>query len=216
MAGRIEELDRTGNPTLAFQASGIEGIKIRITAKAGDDDAVERILADEEARLRPMLERYVFGVDQETMEKVVLAALRARGLTLAVAESVTGGLLGTRLSAIPRSNEVFRGSLLSDNADIRSRLIGATGGPQVNAEAVKAMALGVRALFGADVGLAAAGVPGPDDHEGQSPGTVWLALAIGDGAEAEVVKLPGDASRIRQYGVISLLNFLRLKLPGLR
>lgn len=212
LAARIVELDQLGNPTLAFQASGIEGIKIRITAKAGDDGAAERILVEEEDRLRSMLDQYIFGVDSETMESVVLQALRSKGLTLAIAESVTGGLLGSRLSTIPDSTDVFRGSLFTENADLQSKLIGATTGPQVTPEAVKALARGVRTFLGTDVGLAATGVSGPGDLEDQAPGTVWLGMAIGDEVEAVLVKLPGDPNRIRQYSVISLLNLLRLKL----
>jgi nicotinamide-nucleotide amidase len=214
LADRITELDSLGNPTLAFQASGIEGIKVRITAKAVDDAAAEAILAAEEALLRPMLDRYIFGVDNESMESAGLALLRAKGLTLAVAESVTGGLAGARLSAIPGADESFRGGLLADNAEIRAKLLGADAGPSINPETAKALADGVRRMFGADVGLAATGVLGPEDEEGQAPGTVWLGLAMGDEVEAQEVRLPGDANRVRQYGVISLLNLLRLRLLG--
>ncbi len=214
LAARIEELDQLGNPTLAFQASGIEGIKVRITAKAGDDDAAEQILGQEEVRLRPMLDRYVFGTDSETMESVVLALLRERGLTLAVAESITGGLVGTRLSAIPDAAGIFRGSFLTDIPAIRSKLVDTSADPEVTADVAQSMAAGVRALFEADVGLAATGVPGPEDKEGQAPGTVWLGLSLGNDVEAQQVKLPGDPNRVRQYGVISLLNFLRLRLLG--
>jgi nicotinamide-nucleotide amidase len=216
LAERIGELDLLGNPTLAFQASGIEGIKVRITAKAVDDAAAERILADEEALLRPMLDRFVFAVDAATMETVVLELLRERGLTLALAESVTGGLAGARIAAIPGSSDVFLGSVLASSAEVRSTLMGTPSGVQIDPEAAKALAVGVRKLFGAEVGLAATGVPGPDEQEGQAPGTVWLGLALGDDVEAQQVRLPGDPNRVRQYGVISLLNLLRLRLLGSR
>ena len=86
LAGRIDELDAIGNPTLAFLASGIEGLKVRITA-AGDDEAgAMRLIAEEEPRVRALLGDTVFGIDQQTMESVVLDLLRERGLTLAVAE----------------------------------------------------------------------------------------------------------------------------------
>ena len=212
LADRIDELDQRGNPTLAFQASGIEGIKVRVTAKAEDDEAAERILNDEEAMLRPMLDRYLFGIDSETMESVVLDALRERGLTLAVAETVTGGLMGTRLSAIPQSSQTFRGSVFSDSPEMRAKLIGAPDGSELSADGVKIMADGVRKLFGTDVGLAATGVLGPEERDGQMPGTVWLGLAMGEVIEAQEIKLPGDPNRVRQYSVISLLNLLRLRL----
>jgi nicotinamide-nucleotide amidase len=146
----------------------------------------------------------------------VLELLRERGLTLALAESVTGGLAGARIAAIPGSSDVFLGSVLASSADVRSTLMGTPSGVQIDPEAAKALAVGVRKLFGAEVGLAATGVPGPDEQEGQAPGTVWLGLALGDDVEAQQVRLPGDPNRVRQYGVISLLNLLRLRLLGSR
>ncbi len=212
LAPRIEELDVQGNPTLAFQASGIEGIKVRITAKAADDAAAEAVLAAEEELLRPLLGDYVFGLDDQTMELVVLDLLRARGLSLAVAELVTGGLVGARLTAIPGASDVLRGGLVAYASDLKFKLLGVPEGPVVSLEAAAAMAAGVRKLLQADVGLATTGVAGPTEQEGQPVGTVFLGLALGDQVESTVVRLPGDRNRIRQYGVISLLNFLRLRL----
>jgi nicotinamide-nucleotide amidase len=212
LAGRIEELDVIGNPTLAFQASGIEGIKVRITAKAADPAAANATLMAEEARLRAVLGDYVFGVDDQTMESVVVDMLGSRGLCLAVAESVTGGLVTCRLTGVPGAGEVVRGGLVAYASDIKFALLGVPEGPVVTAEAAGAMAAGVRKLLQADVGLATTGVAGPAEQEGQPVGTVWLGLALGERVEAEVVRLPGDPSRIRQYGVISVLNFLRLRL----
>ena len=93
LADRIVELDTLGNPTIAFLASGIEGLKVRITAKADDDAAAESILEAEVAVLAPILGDWTFSAEDESMETVVLGLLRERGLTLAVAESVTGGLV---------------------------------------------------------------------------------------------------------------------------
>ena len=102
LADRIEALDRTGNPTIAFQASGIEGLKIRITAKAEDRAAAETLIAAEEANVRALVGDAIFATDERTMESVVLdLLLRVRGLSLAVAESVTGGMVGARLTAVP-------------------------------------------------------------------------------------------------------------------
>jgi nicotinamide-nucleotide amidase len=209
---RIAELDEVGNPTLAFQASGIEGIKVRITAKADTDAAADATLAEEEARLRPLLGDHVFGTDGQTMESVVLDMLRTRGLTLAVAESVTGGLVGARLTAISGSGDVLRGGVVAYASDVKFALLGVPEGPVVTAPAAEAMAAGVRRLLNADVGLATTGCAGPTEQEGQPIGTVFLGLAHGERVTSTVVRLPGDRNRIRQYGVISLLNFLRLSL----
>ena len=214
LAGRIEALDRTGNPTIAFQASGIEGLKIRITAKAEDAAAAEALIAGEEARVRAIVGDAIFATDEQTMESVVLDLLRGRGLSLAVAESLTGGLVGARLSAVPGASDVFRGAVVSYASEVKFDLLGVPEGPVVSTDAAKAMALGVRERLGADVGIATTGVAGPAEQEGHPPGTVFLGLAHRDRAEALRVRLPGDRRRVREYAVISVLNLLRLRVSG--
>jgi nicotinamide-nucleotide amidase len=215
LAQRIGELDRLGNPTLAFQASGIEGLKVRVTAKAPDDQAAEAVLADEEARLRAVLGRYVFGVDDQTMEAVVLDLLRRRGLCLAVAEPVTGGLMAARLNDVPGAHQVFRGALVCPVGALDRGLLALPEGSLESAEAAQAMAEGVRKLLGADVGLAAieaapeaAGPGAPEDL----PAGLFFAVALNGDTEAQAVRPLGNRSRSRQYAVIGLLDALRRRL----
>lgn len=213
LADRIADLDKSGKATLAFQASGIEGIKVRITAKGSDADSVDSILSNEEAQLRTLIGDYIFGTDEQTMESVVLDLLRKRGQSLAVAEGLTGGLLGSRLTAIEGAVDVFRGSLLTDQPEVRENLLGLPANTSFATEdAAKAMAQGVRKHLAADIGLAATGVRGPEDEDGQAPGTVFVSVAIGDETYSAKVMLPGDRRRITQYSVISLLNLLRRRL----
>ena len=99
LAGRIDELDEAGNPTLAFLASGIEGIKVRITAKGADSAEAWRLIEAEQAVLEPLLGDLVFAYDDDNMERAVLAELTRQGLTLGVAETITGGRMANRLSS---------------------------------------------------------------------------------------------------------------------
>ncbi len=212
LAERIHELDALGTPTLAFQASGIEGIKVRITAKACSAKEAETILAGEEARVRAILGDVIFGADNETIESVVIDMLRDRGLSLGIAESLTGGLMGARFTSVPGASDVFRGSIVSYASDVKFSLLGVPEGPVVTEEAARAMAEGARRVLGADVALATTGVAGPAEQEGQPVGTVFLGLAMADASEAQRVRLPGDRERIRQYAVISAVDMLRRRL----
>ena len=113
LAPRIDALDAAGgNPTIAFLASGIEGIKVRITAKAPATaaDSAVGLLDAEEAEVRALVGEVVFGVDDDTMETAVAGMLAERGLTLGLAESLTGGLVASRLVGVPGAQDWFRGS----------------------------------------------------------------------------------------------------------
>ena len=214
---RIDELDEAGNPTLAFLASGVEGLKVRITAKAPDVEQADAILAAEEKLLRSLMGDIVFATDDDNMETVVLRELERRGLTLAVAESITGGYLAGRICAVAGASKVFRGGIVAYHTDVKSTLLDVPEGPVVTEAAARAMADGVRRRLGADIGLATTGVAGPNEAEGRPVGTVCIAIAglddAGVGADASTtLQLPGDRERIRQFSTIGLLNMLRLRL----
>jgi competence/damage-inducible protein CinA-like protein len=212
LAGRIELLDRRGNPTLAFLASGIEGLKVRITAKAVDEETALQLLATEESELRGLLGQLVFGVDDENMETAVAELLDAQGLTLGLAESLTGGLMGSRLTAVEGASEFFKGSIVSYDSEVKFSLLGVPEGPVVTARAAEAMASGARRVLGSDVGLAVTGVAGPAEQDGQPVGTVFIGLAIDGNMESVELHLPGDRGRIREFTVISALDLLRRRL----
>jgi nicotinamide-nucleotide amidase len=209
---RIDALDGTGNPTIAFLASGIEGIKVRLTARAATAPAAAELLDAEEAEVRTVLGDLVFSGDDEPMEAVVGSLLLERGLTVAVAESLTGGLVASRMVSVPGSSGWFRGGVVAYDSQVKYDLLGVPEGPVVSEAAAIAMADGVRRLLGADVGLATTGVAGPTEQEGHPPGTVWLGVALGDDVDAVQVRLPGDRDRIRQMTVISLVDRLRRRL----
>jgi nicotinamide-nucleotide amidase len=205
----ISRLDQAGNPTLAFLASGWEGLKVRLTAKAADEGAARMVLADWEHEIRNELGDMVFGFDADTMESVVLELLRGRGLTLALAESVTGGLVSARLTAVPGCSDVMRGCVVSYASEVKFDVLGVPEGPVVTEEAAAAMAHGARRALGADVGLALTGVAGPGEQEGRPAGTLCIGLAVGERSVTTTLRLPGQREQMRQFSVISSLDLLR-------
>jgi nicotinamide-nucleotide amidase len=212
LADRIDVLDRTGNPTLAFLASGIEGLKVRVTAKAPDEATAGDLLDAEEAELRALLGQLVFGIDDETMEHAVGVLLDAHDLSLGLAESVTGGLMGARLTDVAGASDFFRGSIVSYASDVKHSLLGVPEGPVVSGAAAEAMAVGARRVLGSDVGVAVTGVAGPAEQDGQPVGTVFVGIALDDVVESVQLRLPGDRRRIRDFTAISALDVLRRRL----
>ena len=211
-----ERVDAQTNPTIAFLARGIEGIGVRVTARAATEEEARGLVEEEERALREILGDLVFAVDDETMESVVLELLRERGLTLAVAESLTGGLVGSRICNVPGASDVFRGAVVSYATEVKRDILGVTAERVVSEECAREMAEGVRKALGADVGLSTTGVAGPDSIEGQPPGLVYFGMQIGDApAEAVRVQLPGDRERVRQFSAISLLSLLRTRLANM-
>ena len=206
----ITRLDAEGNPTLAFLASGWEGIKVRLTAKATTMGQAVAMLDRWDGEVRALVGDKVFGVDGDTMESVVLQILRDRGLTLGLAESVTGGLVAGRLTGVPGASEVFLGSIVSYASEVKHRLLGVPDGPVVSEEAAAAMARGARRALGADVGLALTGVAGPTEQDGMPVGTLCVGIAMtGDEVRTYTLRLPGQRDQMRQMSVISALDLLR-------
>lgn len=223
LAPRIAALDASGNPAIAFLASAGEGIKVRLTAKVGSNGgaredaaaAAAALLDAEEAEVRAVLGDRVFGVDDETMEAVVAGALLDAGRSLAVAESLTGGLLGARLTDVAGASRWFRGGVVSYASDVKREVLGVPDGPVVRAPAAEAMAAGVARLLRADVGLAVTGVAGPEEQEGQPVGTVWIGSSIDGVAGSQQVRLPGLRADVRALSVLAALDHLRRRLMGL-
>ncbi len=211
----IAELESTGNPTLAFLASGWEGIKVRLTAKGSTMDEATALLNDWDARVCALVGDVVFGRDAQNMESVVLDLLRDRGWSLGLAESVTGGLVSGRLTSIPGASDVLRGSVVSYASDVKFDVLDVPRGPVVSEEAAIAMAEGARRVLGASVGLSLTGVAGPTEQDGQPVGTLWVGVSMPDrGTTATMFRLPGQRDQMRQMAVISALDLLRRRLSG--
>lgn len=206
--GVIAELEQIGNPTLAFLASGWDGLKVRLTGKAPTGSACTELLDSWERRLRDVIGDVVFGVDDETMESVVLDLMRSKGWSLGLAESVTGGLVSARLTGIPGASDVFRGSIVSYASEVKRTVLGVGDGPVVSESAALEMARGACRVLGTDVGLALTGVAGPAEQDGMPVGTLCVGLVWPNGELTRTVRLPGEREQMRQFAVINSLDLV--------
>lgn len=206
------------NPTVAYLAGGAE-VKVRLTAKAAS-------LGEAQELIRPLAEEVVvrlgdvvFTNGDEELEQVVGRELKARGLTLACAESLTGGGLAARLSAAPGSSGFFRGSAVCYTAQAKIEVLGVSqatiDGPGLVSEAcAREMAAGARRIFSADIGIATTGVAGPEPHGGEPPGRVWLALDAEERTHARGMRLPGDREQVQRWTEEAALDLVRRFLTG--
>ncbi|NLC52480.1 MAG: nicotinamide-nucleotide amidohydrolase family protein, partial [Firmicutes bacterium] len=202
------------NPTLAPLASEGE-VRLRLTAAAETVAQAEEVIADLESKLRARLGRTIYGVDDETLEAVVVSLLQERGETLAVAESCTGGLLANRITDVPGASAVFDRGVVTYSNRSKAELLGipATVIERVGAvstEVATLMAQGVRDRAGSDWGVGITGIAGPGGGTAEKPvGLVYYAL-VGPGVNlVREARFTGDRQQIKRRTTQTVLDLLR-------
>lgn len=222
LAEQVEDLLAGTNPTVAPYSGGGE-VMLRLTAQAPSEPEAQRLLDPLEQELRQRTGRLCFGRDEETLASVVLALLRQRGETLAVAESCTGGGLGAALTEVPGASQVLLGGVIAYADAVKQHLLGVSADllrshGAVSDPVAEAMAEGVRRCTGADWGVAITGIAGPGGGTAAKPvGLVHLAVAGPDGCRsgAECFGASHGRGWVRRLSVGEALNRLRLHLLDL-
>jgi nicotinamide-nucleotide amidase len=219
LADKIDSME--GGPlgvSLAYLPS-IAGVDLRLTVKDVRSDAADASLDAATNRLRARLSEWIYGEDTDDLAAIVLDLCRMRKLTIGVAESCTGGLLGARLTAIPGSSDVVLGGIIAYHNDAKRDLLGVDESllkehGAVSEPIVRQMAAGARRATKSAVGLAITGVAGPGGGTEEKPvGTVWIATDIEGEIESRQLKLWGDRDEIRQRSAQWTMDLLR---QGLR
>jgi nicotinamide-nucleotide amidase len=211
---RIADIvDAQSNPTIAYLA-GYGLVRVRITAKAENERAAVEQIAPVEAAIRERLGGDAVAGEGSSLAQVVGNNLRARGATLGVAESLTGGLIGAALTEADGASDFFLGSLVSYATRAKSEVAGVPEAllrehGAVSEEAARALATGAAKAFGADMGLSATGVAGPTEQDGKPVGTIYVGAHLGERTEARHVRGYGDRDSIRRIAVTSALDLAR-------
>jgi nicotinamide-nucleotide amidase len=186
-------------------------IHVDLVVEPGAEDRADDIAG----ALRAALGRHLFTEDDRGIAEIVLDLCGERGLTLAAAESCTGGLVSARLTSVPGSSAVFQGGVVSYADGVKESALGVPHDVlerhgAVSAEAAKAMAEGARERLGADIGVSVTGIAGPDGGSAEKPVGLVFVHAVGpDGEEARRTEFPGDREMIRGRATASALHLVR-------
>jgi nicotinamide-nucleotide amidase len=200
---------------------GAEGeVWVRLRVRGGTPATADQALTAAEARIVERLGLDCYGRDADALERVVGRLLAERGLTLAVAESCTGGLLGHRLTSVPGSSRYFERGVMVYSNRAKEELLGVPADVlrdhgAVSAPCAEAMALGVRRLSGSDCALAVTGIAGPDGGTPAKPtGTVFVGVAVGERITAHRFQFSGDRAAVKWQSAHMALDLLRRRLLG--
>ena len=193
---------------------GVAGVDLRVTARGMPTNRAQGLVKEAIARLRDALGKHAYGEDDADLAAIVLERCRSRGLTLAVAESCTGGMLGERITSIPGSSDVFVGGIIAYHNDVKREALGVRQSDldafgAVSEKIAMQMATGVRERMGADIGVSITGVAGPAGGSPEKPvGLVWIGV---HGAEKATRRIhtAGDRGEIRQRAVQAALEMVR-------
>ena len=202
---KIEQLNDSQTTTLAFLASGIEGLKLRITVKGETEDKITRQLDKEEKDIRYIIGDVVFGINNETIEQRVLKNLKDKNLTLSAVEVATDGLASTRLGKVDPLGRYFKGCIIPKTISSKEQLLQHTEKENHFSE-TKRLADAVRNYFASNIGLAIT--------YSEEEGVNYLAISSDNILLEEAMKLPGDGVRVAQFSVITALNLLRLQIEN--
>ncbi len=199
---------------------GQEGVDLRLTARDLAPDAADAALTEGIAALREIAARYAYAENQTDLASVVLNECDARGLTIAVAESCTGGLLGARLTAISGSSSVVIGGVIAYSNGVKKGLLGVTTESlerhgAVSEEVASEMATGVRRRLGVDIGVSITGVAGPGGGTPDKPvGLVWMAVDVRGDVRTHGSRFIGDRAEIRFRATQAALDLVRRMVAG--
>jgi nicotinamide-nucleotide amidase len=192
-------------------------IRLRLTARGRQGEGLEQRLDAECDKLRELLGSNIMGEGDAAAEGVLGDLLRSRGLTVATAESCTGGSVAARITSVPGSSDYFKGSVVAYANEVKLELLGVKeetlrAHGAVSEETVREMVAGVRRLMRTDCAIATSGIAGPGGGTADKPvGTIWIAAAVGD----KICAMKQFSDRGREMNVERAGNNALLQLIGL-
>ncbi|MGF7399596.1 competence/damage-inducible protein A [Thermoanaerobacterium thermosaccharolyticum] len=217
----VSDMLLSKNPTVA-PLIGNGFVTLRITAKSDDVQKAKKMIDDIEVSLRKIFGEYIFGVDDDTMESIVLNLLKDKGSTLSTAESCTGGLLSEKITSVPGASEVFKFGAITYSNESKENILGVSGEiirrhGAVSEETAREMAMNVKNISKTDYGLSITGIAGPSGGTIAKPvGLVYIGLAYKDEIYVKKLISNGNRDKVRLNSAMHALDMLRRHLTGLK
>lgn len=191
-------------------------VKLRLTGFGNSKEELEKAIDEQIDAVMPLIEKYVYGFNTETLETAIAKLLKAEKKTIALAESCSGGYISHLITSVAGSSAYYQGGVIPYHNRFKNEILGVNKETlsrfgAVSEETVSEMATGVRTLFNSDFGLASSGIAGPDGGTEEKPvGTVWIACAMNGRVETKKLQLTQDRILNIQLTGVAVLNMLRI------
>jgi nicotinamide-nucleotide amidase len=213
---KVKDLMLDANPTVAPYAK-VGEVHLRVTARADTPEQADALIAERAQQVRARLGNAIYGENDDPIEKAVVKLLKAKGQTVATAESCTGGMVAQRITDVAGSSSVFPGGVVAYSNTAKSDLVAVPAETiarvgAVSAEVAQALAEGARKRFGTTYGIGITGIAGPDGGTPEKPvGLVYIAVAYEGGCDVEKANFIGSRQVVRTRSAQTALNMLRLR-----
>jgi nicotinamide-nucleotide amidase len=193
-------------------------VRLRLSASGENKDEIEQRMEAEKAKLKKIAGDFIFGYDDDTLEKIIGKLLREKKQTLCTAESCTGGYIAHRITSVPGSSDYFVGSVVAYANEVKENFLNV---PHVVLEkygavsepVVELMAENARNIFGTDYAIACSGIAGSDGGSEEKPvGTVWIAVATPEEVKSKLLQLGNGRMKVIEETALNTLNLLRKEL----
>lgn len=220
IAEKLMTLEKTLKPGVLAYLPGQLGVDLRVTLHGGDQKALKIQAGEIIRKMNLALKHHIYSNEGQTLEEVLGLILKKRKLTMGLAESCTGGLIGDRITNVPGSSQYFMGGIVAYSNRIKEKILGVKAQTlikhgAVSAGTVREMALGARKIFNSGLGLSISGIAGPDGGSALKPvGLVFIGISGPKGGKVIEKRFLGPRRKIKEMAAQAALNELRLYLDG--
>ncbi len=195
-------------------------VRLRLSASGSEKDEIIKKVNEQVEALKKIAEKFIYGYDDDTLEKIIGNLLRKKNKTICTAESCTGGFIAHKITSVPGSSDYFKGSVVAYANEVKEKILNVPSQliqkhGAVSEEVVRQMAENARGVLKSDFSIACSGIAGPDGGTDEKPvGTVWVAIASSSGVKTKLLRLGTGRMKVIEETALYALNMLRKELDA--